>query len=47
MTVCHPSISYRWIEQFAIAFSDAAAQIVLEGNLGARLLRVLPIPATI
>jgi hypothetical protein len=40
----HPEIHYEWIDQYAVAFADHAAQLSFNDDLGMRVLRARHLP---
>jgi hypothetical protein len=47
MSANHPQIDYEWIDQYAAAFADRAAQLSLNDDLGQRVLRAKHLPRTV
>lgn len=43
----HPEIDYEWIDQYAVAFADRAAQLSFNDDLGVRVLRSRHLPRTV
>jgi len=43
----HPHIDYEWIDQYAVAFADRAAQLSFDDDLGVRVLRSRHLPRTV
>ena len=46
MAAHHPEIGYCWIDQYAAAFADRAAQEAFNDGLGPRVLRSAHLPQT-
>lgn len=46
MTTHHPEIDYEWIDRYAVAFADRAAQLSFNDDLGERVLRARHVPRT-
>jgi hypothetical protein len=47
MSIHHPKIAYRWLDQCAVAFADRAAQLSFDHDLGQRVLRARHLPRTV
>ena len=47
MSIHHPKIAYRWLDQCAVAFADRAVQLSFEHDLGQRVLRARHLPRTV
>jgi hypothetical protein len=43
----HPSIPYRWIDGYLVAFADRCAQLSFDDDLGGRVLRCVHLPRTV
>lgn len=46
MATHHPDIDYEWIDQYAVAFADRAAQLSFNDDLGERVMRAKHLPRT-
>lgn len=47
MSIHHPKIAYRWLDQYAVAFANRAAQLSFDHDLGQRVLRARHLPRTV